>query len=96
VETSRRLPLIPLRRSSLRERRLLGRRQLLSPLKRLCVLHIKRRIMHKILLEEEVAEEVEEEGILEIGGRQFQGENPDLHCICCNRDGHDASTYKLP
>ena len=52
--------------------------------------------MHKILLEEEVAEEVEEEGILEIGGRQFQGENPDLHCICCNRDGHDASTYKLP
>eukprot|EP00253_Pinus_taeda_P009682 PITA_09682 len=30
------------------------------------------------------------------GDRQFQGENFDLHCIRCNRDGHDASTCKLP
>ena len=55
-------------RSLLRERRLLGRRQLLGLLKKLCVLHIERRIMHKILVEEEVAEEEEEQGILEAGG----------------------------
>eukprot|EP00253_Pinus_taeda_P023217 PITA_23217 len=30
------------------------------------------------------------------GGRHFQGEKSDLHCIHCNRDGHDASTCKLP
>ncbi|MCY6488096.1 hypothetical protein, partial [Actinobacillus pleuropneumoniae] len=66
-ETSRRLPLPPLRRSLLRERRFLGRRQLLSLLKKLCVLNIKRRIILKILLEEEVAEEVKEEEILEAG-----------------------------
>ena len=44
----------------MRERKLLGRRQLLSLLKKLCVLHIERRIMIKILLEEEVVEEEEE------------------------------------
>jgi len=65
VETSRRLSLTPLRRCLLRERRVLGRRQLLSLLKELRVLDIKRRIKQKILPEEEVAEEEEEEGILE-------------------------------
>jgi len=55
--------LTPLRRSLLRERRIFGRRQLLSLLKKLCALHKKRRIKHNILLEEEVAKE-EEEGII--------------------------------
>jgi len=56
----------------LRERRLLGRRQLLILLKNLCVLHIVRSIMLKILLEEEVAEEEEEEEKnLEAGGQTF-------------------------
>jgi len=50
-----------------KERKLLGRRQLLSLLKRLCVLHIERRILLKILLEEEVVEEEEEEEISEVG-----------------------------
>lgn len=52
--------------------------------------------MHNILLEEEVAEEVDEEGILEAGGKIVQGEKSDLHCMNCNRDGHDASTCKFP
>ena len=30
------------------------------------------------------------------GGRHFQGERFDLHCIQFNRDGHDAITCKLP
>lgn len=30
------------------------------------------------------------------GGRHFQGERYDLHCIRCNIDGYDASTCKLP
>ena len=30
------------------------------------------------------------------GGRQFQWEKYDLHFICCNRDGHDASTCNIP
>eukprot|EP00253_Pinus_taeda_P021152 PITA_21152 len=30
-------------------------------------------------------------------GRHSQGENSELHCICCKRNGsHDASTCKLP
>lgn len=67
METSRILPLNPLRRSLLREGRLLERRQLLNLLKKLCILHIKRIIMQKILLEEEVANKEEEEGILKVG-----------------------------
>ena len=30
------------------------------------------------------------------GDKKFQGEKFELHCICCNRDGHEASTFKLP
>ena len=30
------------------------------------------------------------------GGKQTQTEKSDLHCICCNKDWHDASTCKLP
>ena len=46
----------------------MGRRQLLSLIKKLCVLHIERRIMLKILQEEEVVEEAEEEEISEARG----------------------------
>ena len=45
----------------------MGRRQLLSLLKRVCALHIERRILLKIIVEEEVVEEEEEE-ISEVGG----------------------------
>lgn len=68
VATLRRLPLNPLRRSLLKERRIFKIIKLLSLPKKLCVLHKKRIIMHNILLEEEVAEEEEEGRILELGG----------------------------
>jgi len=45
----------------LKERNILGRRQLLGLLKRLFVLHMERIILLKILPEEEVVEEEEEE-----------------------------------
>ena len=54
----------------LKERRILGRRQLLSLLKKLCALHKNKRITHKILLEEEE----EEGGILEAGGADIYKE----------------------
>ena len=53
----------------LKERRIFRRRQVLSLLMKLRALHIKRRIMHGILLEEEVAEEEDEGRILEVGGQ---------------------------
>ena len=57
---------------------------------------IKKRILPKILPEEEVVEE-EEEDISKAGGKHSQGEKLDLHCTHCKRNGsHDASTCKLP
>ena len=45
-------------------------------------MHIKRRVIIKILSEEGVAKEEEEEEISkEWGGRQFQGEKYDLHSL---------------
>ena len=80
----------------LKERKLLERRQPLSLLKRLCALLIKKSILLKILQEEEVDKE-EEEDISEVGGRRSQGEKADLHCIRYKRNGsHDPSTRKLP
>lgn len=61
----------PLRRSFLKERRILGRRHLLGLMKKLCSFHKNRRIMHKIILEEDVAEEKEDIIILETGGKKF-------------------------
>ena len=55
----------------LKERRILGRRKLLSLLIKLYALYKTRIIMHRILLEEEVAEEVEEGINLEAGGQTF-------------------------
>jgi len=49
----------------LKKGRILGRRiKLLSPLKKLGAFHRKRRIMHMILLEKEVAKEDDEVGII--------------------------------
>ena len=43
-----------------------------------------------------MVEDEEEEEISEAGGTHSQEEKSELHCICCNRDGHDASTCKFP
>lgn len=45
----------------------MGRIKLVSLLKKLCVFHIERRILHNILLEDEVTKEERGEGILEAG-----------------------------
>lgn len=74
----------------------MGRGKFLSLLKKLSVFHRKTRIMHKIILDEEVAKEVEEEEILKAWRNTIPRENCDHHFICCNRDGHDASTCKFP
>ena len=51
--------------------------------------------MLQIHPEEEVAEEEEEEETSQKGGAR-QSDKSNLHCTCCNKDGHDAYKCRTP
>ena len=48
---------------------------------------IQGRINQNILLRNKLVKEVEEERIIEAGGRHNQAKRPYRHCTHCNRDG---------
>eukprot|EP00253_Pinus_taeda_P008830 PITA_08830 len=71
--------------------------ELLSLLKRLCVLHIEKKNLSQESSRGRGGQRGRGRNFRGRGGRHSQGEKLDLHYIRCKRDGlHDASTCKFP
>ena len=69
-----------------------GRRQF-KALERLCAFPKRGRTNHMILLDEKaLREDVRKKNFRGMGGKHNQGEIFNLHCVFCDKNGHDSRT----